>query len=278
MFKYLKIKTAPHKVAPDPGVLPAYQLLDYPNTPIAIRNINNLAENAKRRIYRNLIPPGLLAQFDIDPISWQGPTGQSHVRLIAEPNTGSMHIGAQLPADSPDEFFTIELHDNGINGIDLNLLLLNDPNRPRFNIDYSDDGHPTMLGTARRNVTEEARAMQAGLAPAQIRSGLGVSKVVLQQVENFLTTLSHYAFFLEPLTYASAWLFERRGFAYVRGHKLMDDIQREFQSGGKLSYTLRWMAARHSGSRLSGAPCAVGPGQFTLAYLKSWVHPGTNCA
>jgi hypothetical protein len=46
--------------------------------------------------------------------------------------------------------------------------------------------------------------------------------------------LGHRAYFLEPLTYASAWVFERRGFAYVRGHKLMDDIHREFQPGGKL--------------------------------------------
>src|SRR5687767_904046 len=50
--------------------------------------------------------------------------------------------------------------------------------------------------------------------------------------------LGHRAYFLEPLTYASAWVFERRGFAYVRGHKLMDDIQREFQAGGTLDQRL----------------------------------------
>jgi hypothetical protein len=50
--------------------------------------------------------------------------------------------------------------------------------------------------------------------------------------------LGHRAYFLEPLTYASAWIFERRGFAYVRGHKLMDDIHREFQPGGKLHQSL----------------------------------------
>ena len=50
--------------------------------------------------------------------------------------------------------------------------------------------------------------------------------------------IAYRAYFLEPLTYASAWVFERRGFAYVRGHKLMDDIQREFQSGGALDQCL----------------------------------------
>ena len=33
-------------------------------------------------------------------------------------------------------------------------------------------------------------------------------------------------------------MFERRGFAYVRGHKLMNDIQLEFQPGGRLHAAL----------------------------------------
>jgi hypothetical protein len=80
--------------------------------------------------------------------------------------------------------------------------------------------------------------MQAGLAPGQVRAGLGGSRVVFEQIDTFLSMLGHRAYFLEPLTYASAWVFERRGFAYVRGHKLMDDIQREFQSGGVLYKSL----------------------------------------
>lgn len=238
MFKHLRIKTAPPAPPIDPGALSAQHALDNPATPVSIHDLNTLPDSAKRRIYRNLIPPQVLAQFDIDPISWQGPTGEAHIRLIAEPASGSLHLGAKLPADSTDEFFTIELTDNAINGIDLNLLLLNDPHSPRFNTDYDADGQPTMLGTARRNIDEEVRALQAGLAPAQFRSSLGASKLVLQQIENFMATLSHDSYFLEPLTYASAWVFEQRGFAYMRGHKLMDDIQREFQPGGKLHAAL----------------------------------------
>jgi len=33
-------------------------------------------------------------------------------------------------------------------------------------------------------------------------------------------------------------VFERRGFAYVRGHKLMDDIHKEFQPDGRLYQAL----------------------------------------
>jgi hypothetical protein len=67
---------------------------------------------------------------------------------------------------------------------------------------------------------------------------LGGSRLVFEQIDAFLSMLGHRAYFLEPLTYASAWVFERRGFAYVRGHKLMDDIHREFQPGGKLDQCL----------------------------------------
>jgi hypothetical protein len=91
-----------------------------------------------------------------------------------------------------------------------------------------------MFGTLQRNIRAEEEAKRAGLTPGQVRPGLRGSRVVFDQLDAFLSALGHRAYFLEPLTYASAWLFERRGFAYVRGHKLMNDIHREFQPGGLL--------------------------------------------
>ena len=40
------------------------------------------------------------------------------------------------------------------------------------------------------------------------------------------------------LSYVSAWIFEKRGFAYSKGHQLMDTIHGEFQPGGKLHKAL----------------------------------------
>ena len=80
--------------------------------------------------------------------------------------------------------------------------------------------------------------MRAGLCPGQTRAGLRASEQALDHTETFLALLSHQSFFLEPLTYASAWIFEKRGMAYIRGHKLMDDIHREFQPGGILHCAL----------------------------------------
>jgi hypothetical protein len=238
VFRYLRVKREPDKIVPDLGSLSADWLTRSPNIPITLRQINDLPDSAKVRTYRALLPPGLLAQHSINPVTWQGLDGRQHVSLKAELGTGVVSISVRTLADSPDEFFLLELQDTSLNGINLNFLLLHDPDSPRFDTDQDEDGNPTLFGTVRRNRGAEELAMKDGLAPAQVRRGLGASGLVLQHLEAFLVTCGHSAYFLEPLTYVSAWLFERRGFAYVRGHKLMDDIQREFQSGGRLHRAL----------------------------------------
>jgi len=238
MFRNLRVKPRVEKPAPEPGGISLEQLEQDPSRPITLRQINALPEKAKRRVYRALLPPELLARFGIEPTSWKGPDDDQHVRLKADPESSAVHVSVKKTAKHPDAFITIEMSDNAFNGIDLNLLLLNDPDSPLFRTDYDEEDRPTLFGTARRNLPEEERAMQAGLAPAQVRMSLGGSRLVLQQLEAFLATLGHRAYFLEPLTYASAWVFERRGFAYVRGHKLMDDVHKEFQPGGRLHAAL----------------------------------------
>jgi len=133
-------------------------------------------------------------------------------------------LSARTSQSEADEFFALELADNMLNGIDLNLLLLNDPASPRFNTDLDENGNPTMFGTVRINKDAEIQAKEAGLAPGQVRNSLSASKLVLDQVDTFLATIGQRAYFLEPLTYASAWVFEKRGFVYMRGHKLMDTM------------------------------------------------------
>jgi hypothetical protein len=234
MLKYFRVKQQPEKVVPDLGAISLSLLEDDSTLPFTIRQLNNLPENVKRRMYRGLIPPALLTRFGIDPIQWTDTTREERVFLKAEQNSEKVLITAQNSADSSDEFFALELADNSLNGIELNLIVLNDPTAPRYSIDRTSDGQPTMFGTLQRNREAEEQAMHAGLAPGQVRAGLGGSRAAFEQIDAFLSMLGHRAYFLEPLTYASAWVFEKRGFAYVRGHKLMDDIHREFQPGGRL--------------------------------------------
>ena len=238
MLKYFRVKREPEKVVPDLGSISLSLLESDANLPFTIRQLNNLPEAVKRRVYRGLIPPALLTRFGIDPIQWTGANKERMVFLKAEENSEKVLITARNSLDPNDEFFALELADNSLNGIELNLIVLNDPTAPRYSIDQTEDGQPTLFGTLKRNLQTEEQAINAGLAPGQVRAGLNGSRVVFEQIDTFLSMLGHRAYFLEPLTYASAWVFERRGFAYVRGHKLMDDIHREFQPGGALSQCL----------------------------------------
>jgi hypothetical protein len=185
MFRNLRLKLQPEKVIVNPGDLSGQWLAENAHLPITLAQINRLPGNTKRRLYRNLIPPNLLAQFEIDPITWRGPQGDGYVLLKAEDGNGVAWISARIPLDDAGEFFCLEVADNAFNGVDLNLILLNDPYGERFGIDYDDAGQPTLFGTLRRNLKEEERAKQSGLAPGQKRASLGASRIVLQNLESF---------------------------------------------------------------------------------------------
>ena len=263
MLQYFRVKRQPERVVPDLGALSIKLLEGDPSLPITIRQINNLPENVKRRVYRGLIPPSLLSRFGIDPLQWTGAGKEPLVFLEAASGTDKVLITARASRHPVDEFLALELADNALNGIELNLIVLNDPAAQRFPIDCTEDGEATMFGTLRRNLGAEEDAKRAGLAPGQVRAGLRGSSLILNQLDAFLSALGHRAYFLEPLTYASAWLFERRGFAYVRGHKLMNDIHREFQPGGILH------------KYLDGASVFRAPDQARTVRGRAWaIHDG----
>lgn len=236
MFRALRVRQEPVVTAPEPKAISIEQWLGDAQYPLGIRTINSLGYDAKQRLYRTLVPPQLLGRLGINPVLWRG--NSYKVELFADPDSSRVNISINNPQDENDPYFVLELQDNATNGIDLNLILLNDPFSEKYNIEYDADGKRTHWGTITRNLAEEERAMRAGLAPAQVRAGMGYSREVLQQLDVFLALCARQAVSLEPLTYVSAWIFEKRGFAYVRGHKLMDDIHREFQPGGKLHAAL----------------------------------------
>lgn len=222
-----------------PAVLTALRLMRQADLPISLRAINQLSEGAKRRLYRTLIPPDLLVRFGINPITWRGSDGDDHVQLTAEPGSSVVKVSARHAVYARDPFAYLEVADNAFNGIDVALVVFNDPTAPRFHTDLDiESSRETLFGTLGRNLAEEEQAMQAGLAPGQVRLGLHASRAALQHLETFLCLLGHSAFYVEPLTYVDAWLFEERGFAYVSGHRLMDDIHAEFQPGGRLHAAL----------------------------------------
>lgn len=222
----------------DAGTLSALRLMREPDLPVPLRAINQFSTGGKHRIYRTLLPPQLLVQFEIDPITWRGPDGDGHVVVIAPPDKGLVKIEARHAVDARDPFAYLELVDNNFNGINVVLVIMNDPSAPRFDTDVSPEGEPTLFGTVHRNLEAEEAAMRAGLAPAQVRRGLRASTLALQHLEAFLMLMGHESFYAEPLTYATAILFEQRGFSYISGRRRMQKIDREFRPGGRLHAAL----------------------------------------
>jgi hypothetical protein len=263
MFKFLQVKSERVRLAPDPESVSVTQLLGDASIPVSIHAVVKLPDSLKHRLYRVLLPPGILTRFGINPFTWKAHGGVISVHLLEKTNPGLLNISISHPSSPDDPFLNIELQDNHLNGIDLNLIILNDPESPRFGIDKDEDGRSTLFGTIHRNVEAEILAMEAGLSPGQVRSGLRRSSSVFAHMEAFFSLLGHQSIFLEPLTYTSAWIFERRGFAYIRGHKLMDVIHNEFSPGGNLH------------TALDGSTPFRGPDAWRSVRGRAWsIHDG----
>jgi hypothetical protein len=247
----------------DPATVSALRLMRDPDLAVPLRALNQFSPGAKKRLYRPLLPPELLVRFGINPITWRGPDGDNHVRLVAPEEKGLVKLEAYHRVDARDPFAYLELVDNNFNGINVVLVVINDPASPRFDTDISAEGERTLFGTVHRNREAEAAAMAAGLAPGQVHQGLRTTSLALQQLQGFLALLGHESFAAEPLTYATAILFESRGFSYMSGRRLMEEIDQEFQPRGRLH------------AALDGSNPFRQPGQAETIRGRAWaIHDG----
>ena len=200
----------------------------------SIRQINALPPEQKAEVYRSLIPDTLLAQFDIDPVTWTNADGVKLVSIEAAPGTSFLRIRIIPFPDFPDPLFQLELGDTGNNQLEVLLVMIADPHGERFDVDRDWKGEPTKFGLMRRNLSEEERAMKAGLAPGQVRHGLRQMSHQRQLVEEFAAGLGHEMYLANPLGYHSAIFLEWQGFNYIRGRRKMEWIDRQFWPGGEI--------------------------------------------
>lgn len=230
--------------------------------PSSIRGINDLPPEQKRAIYRTLIPDWIYDRFGIDPVSLTI-NGLEVVKLRCPEHSRAMELSVFHHPDAEDPTLYINLADSFLGQLMVLLIVMNDPNSERFYVDQMPDGKSTNLGTSVRNLEEEIRAMQEGLAPGQIRVGLRGFRHSVPVFERFVENMHHDLFLIEPLSYHNAIIFERYGFGYTVGRKEIEWIHQEFQPGGILH------------ERLDGSTPFRQPDAWKTIRGRSWaIHDG----
>jgi acetoin utilization protein AcuC len=204
--------------------------------PSTIGGINRLPEPEKRAIYARYIPRELLERFHLPDADSQ--RIQQFMKFKFAPGSSDVEMSLFHEQRFPDPILYAHLADTMNGQIHVLLYILNDPDSPRFDVDKMPDGTPTKFGTLQRNVEAETKALEAGLAPGQVRHGLRLLGQAIEAFEGFIRSLGHEMYFVEPLYYHNAVIFERYGFSYQMGKRLMESIHTGFQSGGDLSALL----------------------------------------
>ena len=203
----------------------------------SILAINMLPPDEKVSIYRRFIPQTLLDSYSI-PDDFKDDLGRNLLILHCEYGSGDVKLTLRHEADAKDPLLYAHLTDTPFNQIHVLLYVINDPNSPRFDVDRMPNGTPTQFGTSGRNIQAEIAAMDAGLAPGQIRRGVRLLRQSIEAFESFISSLEHHLYFVEPLYYHNAIVFERYGFTYQQGRNLMERIHHGFQPDGGLTTLL----------------------------------------
>ncbi len=229
--------------------------------PSTIGGINKLPETEKRRIYTRIIPPPLIERFHLPDADSQ--RIQTFLKFKFLPGSSDVEMSLFHDERFPDPILYGHLTDTLNGQIHILLYILNDPDSPRFNVDRMPDGTTTKFGTLRRNLDAETDALVAGLAPGQVRRGLRMLPAAMTAFEKFVRDLGHDIYFVEPLYYHNAIIFERYGFTYQEGRRFMERIQSGFSDGGDLN------------GLLNGSSPFRQPGAGASVRLRSWaIHDG----
>ena len=202
--------------------------------PTSIAAVNRLPEPEKREIYLRIVPQVLVERFSL-PADFRDHQGRSLADLRCQAGSTDVVLALRHRAEASDPLLYSHVGDTMNGQMHVLLYVVNDPESPRFDVDRMPDGQPTEFGVFRRNLEAEAAALQAGLAPGQVRRGLRVLRDSIGAFETFVASLGHDMYFVEPLFYHNAVLFESYGFAYQEGRRLMEGIDTGFQPGGSLS-------------------------------------------
>jgi hypothetical protein len=222
--------------------------------------INRLPVAEKECLYGRLLPKRLLSLVGIDV-----PTpGHLLVSIIAPEGLSFARIEVRKAAADADTVFFLEISDTPYRQMELSFCIIADPAAPRFDVDrHLGTVSSNYFASMGRNIPEEIRAMEAGLFPNQTRRGLRMFADFFPLLERFSDSLGMDMILGEPLTYDNAIRYERYGFDYITGKRLMLAIDEGFGPGGCFR------------RRLDGSSPFRMPGQHESVFGRSWaIHDG----
>ncbi len=232
-------------------------------TVTTVNQINNLPADVHEPLYRELIPSEVFSRFGIDPETGLNKHGEPVVHYICPPDASGFRLEIYHEEGAEDAIFVLEMTEPTVNNMEMTYININDPTAPRVNTDRDETGRETLFGTTRRNIEEEERAFRAGLLPGQVRPGLKLFGQVMPRAERFFAALGKKFITLRAFFYCNAILYERHGFSYIVGRKLMREIHEGFQPGGPLK------------SLLDGSNVFRQPGAAETVFGRSWaLHAG----
>lgn len=228
-----------------------------------LADINALETAEKQRIYTGIIPPRLLQLLGISPETLAGTDGRRRVTIIAPDGLSLARIEVRHDPDDRRTTFFLDIAETHFHQMELSFCIINDPFAPYFAVDLDENGNDNCFTTLGRNIGEEIRAMRAGLFPNQTSRGLRMFGEFFVRFERFVDSLEMDIILAEPLTYDNAIRYEKYGFDYLNGRRMMMEIDREFRPGGVLCNKLD----RSTPFRM--------PGMEKTVHGRSWaIHDG----
>lgn len=240
------------------------QLLDAAGRPLtSILAINRLDEPEKELIYSRLLPQRLRDILGLEENSLCNSAGERLVTFIAPEGLSLVRIEARSKPENGVVVFFLELSDTQYHQMELSFCIVRDPNAQRYAVDVDERGANNWFASQGRNIPEELGAMRAGLFPNQTHHGLQLFAPFFPLMERFTDSLGIQMIVAEPLSYDNAIRYEKYGFDYLRGRRLMQEIDCEFRPGGRYF------------SRLDGSSPFRMPGMERTVHGRSWaIHDG----
>ncbi len=243
----------------------------------SIAKLNRLPKEQRDRIYLELIPRSIFENYQIDPRTLLNPYGERVVKGIFPPDENFACIEVQHRKGDRDCIFSCQVSlETFMQSLHLDFLIINDPFSERFNIDVDELGRDTLFGMRSRNIPEEIRAMKAGLAPGMVRRGLRLMKEFVKCLDVFMDTLGLKTITTNAFFYHNAILWEKYGFTYFRGKRVMEKIHNEFQPGGLLYEGLNGSTPfRMKGMEktIRGRSWAIYDGLYADVFDEEWESP-----